>query len=87
MTSTHVFEFFRQLSEEEQEEFVAMLGLWCDLHWQDADFVIIKKAEYARLKMDSAVIDHDALYEVAKKVTLEQGWPWTDPRTGEKFEP
>ena len=56
MTSTHVFEFFRQLSEEEQEEFVAMLGLWCDLHWQDADFVIIKKAEYARLKMDSAAL-------------------------------
>jgi hypothetical protein len=27
------------------------------------------------------------LYEIAKRITLQAGYPWTDPRTGETFHP
>jgi hypothetical protein len=61
MTGTHVFEFFRQLSEEEQQGFIALLALWCDLRLPDGDFLIIKKAEYAKLCRNASLIDNEAL--------------------------
>lgn len=31
--------------------------------------------------------ENPALYAVAKRITLEAGYSWTDPRTGETFRP
>jgi hypothetical protein len=82
-----LFELYRKLSPDEQRDFVAMLSLWVDLYLPDGDYVIIPKPEYARLLKFAQVIDHNALYELAKSINLEAGMPWTDPRTLETFKP
>lgn len=33
------------------------------------------------------MVQDDRFYDVAKSVTLGAGYPWTDPRTGEKHMP
>lgn len=68
-------------------------GCWseCSCGWKSgprfsglvASALFLEHLESVRLGTPTQL--HDDLYEVAKRVSHEQGYDWHDPRTGEKF--
>jgi hypothetical protein len=80
-----VFNEFRRLPPNDQSDFLNLLGLYLDIHLPDFDSLMISKAEYRRLQRGQTWVE--ALYAIARQITIEAGMPWTDPRTGQTHKP
>jgi hypothetical protein len=48
---------------------------------------IIGKCPYGCWQPKGAFLEHPRIYEIAKQITLDAGFPWTDPRTGVTHKP
>jgi predicted solute-binding protein len=53
----------------------------------DADYKTAIESYRLAWDLYGGLSETTTLYDIAKELCHEQGMPWTDPRTGETFEP